>query len=492
MAGIALLNRLWSERNRYTVNMPEGFGNRHGVTIASTLSCVALLTVTASCSRSTTPLAAVGSTGAAVAMPEAASRPAPVPGKLITGADTFGDWTTDAPGVRRKITVNDLPPPFSSNSANNGPHVVAQPNGAWPKVMTGFTIERWATGLRNPRKLVTSPNGDIFVSESEGHSVEVLRDSKGTGKPDVHEVFATDLPLPFGIAFYPAGPNPKWVYVACTDRVVRFPYQNGDLHARGPAETIVDDIPGYGRLRGGGHWTRDLVFSADERRMYVSVGSRTNVDERDEESERKRALIYTFTPEGKDPGIYAYGIRNPVGLAIQPGSGTLWTSVNERDGLGDNLPPDYITHVEKGGFYGWPWYYIGPHPDPRKEGMHPELRDKVIVPDVLLEAHYASLNLTFYTAKKFPTEFQNGIFACEHGSWNRARRTGYSVIFVPIKDGKATGEFDDFVTGFVADDGAVWGRPVGITVAQDGALLFSDDGTNSIWRVTYTGKPGAK
>ena len=220
--------------------------------------------------------------------------------------------------------------------------------------------------------------------------------------------------------------------------------------------------------------------------MFVSVGSRSNNS--DDQGENRRADILEFDPQGKNEKLYASGIRNPVGLAIQPGTGVVWTSVNERDGLGDHLVPDYITHVEEGGFYGWPWYYIGDHQDPDHVGKHPELKDKVIVPDVILQSHSASLDLAFYTGDQFPAEYKGDIFASEHGSWNRARRTGYKVIRVPLKDGKATGEYEDFLVGFVTPDGDVWGRPVGVTVAKDGALLVTDDGSGTVWRVSHSGK----
>ncbi|MGA2150316.1 MAG: PQQ-dependent sugar dehydrogenase, partial [Bryobacteraceae bacterium] len=198
-----------------------------------------------------------------------------------------------------------------------------------------------------------------------------------------------------------------------------------------------------------------------------------------------RADILEFTPEGKDRKIYAWGIRNAVGIAVNPSDGVLWASVNERDALGDNLVPDYITHVQEGGFYGWPWYYMGGHQDPRLEGKHPELKNKVIVPDVLLQPHNASLEMTFYRGSQFPAEYTGEIFAAEHGSWNRASRTGYEVIRVPVKDGKANGEYEDFMTGFVLPNGNVWGRPVGVAVAQDGSLIVTDDGSSTVWRVSY-------
>jgi glucose/arabinose dehydrogenase len=417
---------------------------------------------------------------------------APAAGKTLTGEEAKGDWSTDAPGVRRKLTVADLPPPYSTSSVDNGPKMVGQPEGVMPKVPAGFTIQRWAGDLNNPRVVVTAPNGDIFVAESRANRISILRDADGDGKPETKQAFYTSpdkeqMPLPFGIAFYPLGSSPKWVYVACTDKVIRFPYKSGDLTASAPPKVVVDTIPGFGQLRGGGHWTRDLAFSNDGKTMFISVGSRSNVDEKNEDSERLRALIYAFTPEGKNGRIYASGIRNPVGLAVQPGTGTLWTSVNERDGLGDHLVPDYITSVKENGFYGWPWYYMGSNQDPRHKGARPDLKDKVITPDVLLQSHMASLDLAFYTGKQFPKEYQGSLFACQHGSWNRTRRTGYKVVRAILKNGKATGEYEDFVTGFVTDNGAVWGRPVGVTTARDGSLLFSDDGSNSIWRVAYTG-----
>ena len=290
---------------------------------------------------------------------------------------------------------------------------------------------------------------------------------------------------PFGIAFYPAGPNPKWIYIGNTDSVVRFPYRNGDRTASAPPEHLAD-LPANGK----GHWTRDIRFALDGNTMFVSVGSGSNVDDPDTHPEEtNRATILAFNPDGSGMRVYASGIRNAVGLAINPHTGELWCSVNERDALGDNLVPDYITHVEPGGFYGWPWWYIGSHQDPRHQGKHPELKDKVIVPDVLLQPHNASLEMTFYDGKQFPDQYQDDIFASEHGSWNRAIRTGYEVIRVPMHHGgRATGEFQEFLTGFVLPDGNVWGRPVGVTVAPDGSLLVTDDGSNSIWRVSYTGK----
>jgi len=414
-----------------------------------------------------------------------ADDPRPAAG-VLTGREALGDWTTDAPGVRRRLTLDDLPKPFDTESAKNFPRVVPRPAGAMPRAPRGFQVSEFATGLRNPRKIVTAPNGDLFVAESMPNRIRLLRDADGDGKPEVNAIFATGLNRPFGIAFYPSGPEPKYVYVGNTDSVVRIAYQNGDTKARSPAEVIVKDIPsGREQVGGGGHWTRDLAFSKDGKALFVSVGSRSNVS--DDQSEKRRADILAFDPDGKNERVYASGLRNAVGLAIHPETGQLWASVNERDALGDHLVPDYVTHVQEGGFYGWPWFYLGNHQDPRHKNKHPELKDKVIVPDVLVQSHSASLCMTFYTGEQYPREYRLDAFAAEHGSWNRARRTGYKVIRVPLKNGKATGEYEDFLIGFVTPGGNVWGRPVGVTVARDGALLVTDDGSGTIWRVAYTG-----
>jgi glucose/arabinose dehydrogenase len=403
--------------------------------------------------------------------------------KLLTGQAAMGDWTGDAPGVRRRITIADLPPPNASRSASNSPDIVSRPGGAQLQVPTGFKIEQYAAGFRDPRVLMTAPNGDIFVSESRADQIKVMRDKDGDGKPEQTEIFTEDqLNKPFGIAFYPPGPEPQYLYVANTDGVIRFPYRNGDLKARGSAEKLGVKLSPGGLLRGGGHWTRDLVFSPNGKKMYVSVGSRSNNS--DSAAEADRARIFEFNPDGSGQKVYAWGIRNAVGIAIRPGSDELWMSTNERDGLGDNLVPDYISRVRPGGFYGWPWFYLGNHQDPRHKGKHPELAGHAIVPDVLLQSHSASLNLCFYDGKQFPAEYRGDIFAALHGSWNRNRRTGYKIIRVPLDHGKSRGEYEDFVTGFVTPTGDVWGRPVGLTVAQDGSLLFSEDGHGTIWRVS--------
>jgi glucose/arabinose dehydrogenase len=397
----------------------------------------------------------------------------------------FTDYRFEKPGNIHKITVKDLPAPFATPSAPNAPEVVQRPANAWPKAPAGFKVQLYVTGLNNPRLIRTAPNGDFFVAESEAGDIKVFRGITGAGRPTESQVFVTGLKQPYGIAFYPPGPDPQWIYVGNTDSVVRFPYKNGDLKASGPSEHIAD-LP-----FGGGHWTRDIQFSPDGQKMFVPVGSSSNVDDPDDHpGEKNRADILEFSPDGSSMRIYAYGIRNAGGgIAINPKTGELWCSVNERDGLGDNLVPDYITHVEEGGFYGWPWWYMGDHQDPRHAGKHPELKDKAIVPDVLLQPHNASLELTFYEGKQFPAAYRGDIFAAEHGSWNKSVRVGYEVIRVPLhQTGHASGEYEDFITGFVLDNGHVWGRPVGVTIAPDGSLLFTDDGSNSIWRVSYMGK----
>ena len=401
---------------------------------------------------------------------------------LRTGNAALGDWTSDAPGVRRKIVAADLPPPNQTKSAENDPHVVRRPPGAQLHVPPGFQIDQIASGLRNPRFLLTAPNGDIFITESRANKIEVMHPD---GKIDL---FAdSGMNQPFGLAFYPPGNDPQFLYVANTDGVIRFPYRNGDARARGPAENLSAELSGGGLLHGGGHWTRDIVFSPDGKKMYVSIGSRSN--DSDDAAEADRARIFEFNPDGTGRKVFAWGIRNAVGIAIRPGTNELWMSTNERDELGDNLVPDYISHVEPGGFYGWPWFYMGGNQDPRHRGAHPELASKAPVPDVLLESHSASLNLCFYTGDQFPAEYRGDIFAAFHGSWNRARRTGYKIVRVPFDHatGKVRGEYDDFVTGFVVNNESVWGRPVGITVAKDGSLIFSEDGNGTLWRVKYSG-----
>jgi len=398
--------------------------------------------------------------------------PAPTP--------PFTDFRYESPGTTRKITPADLPAPYATRGVGNGARMVPRPADAWPKAPSGFKVELFASDLKNPRQIRIAPNGDIFVAETSAGRIRVFRGIGTDGKPQRQEVFASELNAPFGIAFYPPGAEPQWIYVGNTDAVVRMPYRNGDLQARAKPTKLAD-------LPAGGHSTRDVVFSPDGKRMFVAVGSRSNVDDPDTTPEEKlRANILVYKPDGSERKVFASGIRNPVGLAVDPKSGELWTSINERDMLGDNLVPDYITHVREDGFYGWPWWYIGANQDPRHAGKRTDLKDKVIVPDVLIQPHSASLGMTFYDGKQFPAEYHGDIFAAEHGSWNKAARAGYEVIRVPRHGStRASGEYQDFLTGFVLDDGTVWGRPVGVAVASDGSLLVTDDGSGSIWRVSY-------
>lgn len=367
-----------------------------------------------------------------------------------------------------------------------------------PEVPDGFQVNLFASALSGPRTIQVAPNGDIFVAESRGGRIRVLRAHDGASEPFQSAVFADGLQRPYGIAFYPPGPDPRYVYVAETDTVIRFPYQNGDIEARGPAETVVASLP-----TGGGHWTRDIAFSPDGRRLFVAVGSESNVaqamgrmpaaefaDLQSEfglgvawGSEMFRAAVLAFDPDGNNRRIFATGIRNCSGLAIQSETGDLWCATNERDGLGDNLPPDYATRVGQGKFYGWPWYYIGDNEDPRHTGARPDLAGQVTIPDVLIQAHSAPLGIVFYDDDAFPGDYRGDGFVALHGSWNRESLTGYKVVRIVIEDGKPTGEYQDFMTGFVLDAENVWGRPVGVAVAKDGALLVSEDGSGAIWRV---------
>ena len=454
----------------------------------------------------------------------------------ITGQAAFAGYAQQKPGTLRKITVADLPAPAEEQSVDNGPTLVDRPQDAWPQAPAGFKVTLYAGGdngkeqssnqrevvgpatqgtFREPRLIRAAPNGDIFVSDSAAGSVYILRGLGADGRAKTISRYATGLDHPFGIAFYPAT-NPRYVYIGDTTQVIRFPYHSGDLQATGKPETIVETLPGYAQLRGGGHWTRDVVFTKDGEHMLVSVGSGSNIDNPDTHpNEFHRADVLEFTPSGKFLEVYASGIRNCVGEAINPATGQLWCSVNERDKLGNNLVPDYITSVKEGGFYGWPWYYMGEHRDPRldlpcADGTGPnaqaaplsstaaatcqkvDISSKVITPDVLVQPHMASLEMAFYpehpsASTAFPSTFNGDIFAAEHGSWNRAARGGYEVIAAPVESGHATGAYMDFLTGFVTTAGQVWGRPVGVTVGADGSLYVTDDGSRSVWRVTYTG-----
>src|ERR1700722_20339036 len=415
-----------------------------------------------------------------------------------TGAAAFGDWRTDAPGVRRLMTPADLPAPYATQSTANMSQHETRTEAAIPKAPPGFTVDLFGSGLNTPRVSRGAPNGDIFVAETGAGRVRVFRSGGAGAGPAQGETFADGLQRPYGIAFYPSGQDPRFLYVASPNSVVRFPYRSGDVKASGPAEKIAA-LPS-----GGGHWTRDLAFSPDDKTLYVSVGSGSNVDEgaarADQASiaeapigasfgdEQRRADVLAFDPDGKNERVFATGIRNCSGLAVQPGTGGLWCAVNERDGLGDDLPSDYVTHVARGAFYGWPWYYLGDHQDPRHKDERTDLGNAITTPDVLIQAHSAPLGIAFYAADQFPSDYKGDPFVTLHGSWNRAKRTGYKVVRLLMTDGKPTGEYEDFLFGFVDYDKSVWCRPVGFAVTHDGSLLVSDDGSGSIWRVSYKGK----
>lgn len=414
-----------------------------------------------------------------------ASRPDPGE-NLEPSATVTVDYTSEKPGTLHKISPTDLPKASHALTLASAPKLIPRPADAWPQAPDGFQVTLYADGFDYPRKIQTAPNGDVFLAESHLGQIKILRGLSPGGKAASVSTFAAGLSQPFGIAFYPPGPHPQYVYVANTGSVVRFPYVEGDLAARGEPETVIADIPAGGQLVGGGHWTRDLAFSKDGSSLYVSVGSFSEDDDTDNNpNEVHRADVLEYTPNGNFLRIYASGLRNPVGIAMDPKTGQLWASVNERDLEGNDLVPDFITHLEPDGFYGWPWFYIGSNYDLSHEGKHPELIGKVLVPDVLVQAHSASLTLAFYDEHQFPAKYR-GIFAAEHGSWNRGVRAGYEVVRVPLSKGSASGEYEDFLTGFVTADGQVWGRPVGIAIASDGSLLVSDDASKSVWRVAYS------
>jgi glucose/arabinose dehydrogenase len=436
-------------------------------------------------------------------------------GQVLRGEAAFGGWRDDRPGVRRLITPQDLPP--ISTATFGSTQVVPVPAGGRPRVPDGFAVERVTPDLPDARVVRVAPNGDLFVASSMSNTVHVLRIPAGSATPQRHTVFASGLRQPFGIAFYPLGPNPRWVYVANSDGLVRFPYRNGDLTATGKPEHLVAGIPS------AHHWARDIVFSPDGKRLFFSVGSGSNAaqDMFPEphlvmnpeprainsladwlkirpagaawDTEELRANVLSFDPNGKDMKIVATGLRNCSGMTIQPATQQLWCIVNERDSLGNNTPFDYATHVVDGAFYGWPWYYIGTHQDPRQAGKRPDLAGRITLPDIFMQAHSAPLQLVFYQGGNFPAEYRGSAFATMHGSWNRASPTGYKVVRLLFDvSGKPTGEYEDFMTGFVISDTQLWGRPVGVAVANDGSLFVTEDGNGTIWRVSYRGNGSSR
>jgi len=364
-----------------------------------------------------------------------------------------------------------LPAPFASKSAGNGPEEMKPPAGFLPTVPHGFRVNVFATSFKRPRWLTVAPNGDIFLADMGSGEIIVMRDPGHTGGAQVREVFVDGQRRPFGIAFHE-----EYVYVGNTNAVVRFRYDPKTSKRLGEAEHLMD-------LPTGGHDTRSLAFSADGKHLFVAVGSESNISTGEDE---RRAAVTICDPDGKNARRFATGLRNPVGLGLEPVTGEVWTTVNERDELGDDLPPDYFTSLKDRGFYGWPYSYIGDNVDPRVKPQKPDLVARAIIPDVLLGAHVAALQFAFYTARQFPESYWGGAFVAEHGSWNRAARAGYQVAFVAFKDGKPSADPVPFMTGLVPDPSGpdVLGRPVGVTVAPDGSLLVSDDGANVVYRIT--------
>ncbi len=388
-----------------------------------------------------------------------------------------GAGSNNAALAHYEIKPENLPPSNATPSALKLPKVVPMPQGAVMTLPPGFEITTYVEGgLEEPRWLALAPNGDVFLAESKAGRITILRDANNDGKPEERIAFATGLTQPFGMAFWR-----DYFYVANTDSVVRFKYKPGQTKAEGPPEKVAD-LPGKGYRQ---HWTRNIIFSPDGSKMYVSVGSETNVDV---EPDPRRAAISEYNPDGSNHRIYASGLRNPVGLAFYPGTRALWTTVNERDGLGDDLVPDYATAVKEGGFYGWPYSYIGQNKDPRRNEGRDDLVSRAIVPDLLIQAHSAALGIVFYEGAMFPQEYRGDAFVALRGSWNRSKRTGYKIIRIPFKNGRPAGGYWDFLKGWSPDENSneVYGRPVGLLVLKDGSMLITDDGASKIWRVTYT------
>ena len=422
-----------------------------------------------------------------------------------TSSVQSANWRLDAPGRAHRISADSLPPPFATPSSRNTSSVVAKPSGASISVPPGFHVDTFISSLTGPRKMLVASNGDILVTEMRGGRVTVLHPSSDGSRVAGTDVYLQGLKQPFGLAFYPGARDPQWLYVAETNRVTRYAYRVGDVKPRGAAQIVVPQLPS-----GVGHSTRDIAFSLDGKRLFVSVGSGSNVAETMSkktpaeiktweaahglgaawDAETDRATVLEF--DAAAPGtarIYASGIRNCVSLTLQPANGALWCTTNERDALGDDLVPDYSTRVKRGSFYGWPWYYMGSNEDPRLKGQRPDLAGKVSVPDVLYQSHSAALSMTFYAASSgksaFPRDFVGDAIVGFHGSWNRSLRTGYKLVRVHMKNGEPTGDYEDFLTGFVVDDAHVWGRPVATAELADGSLLMSEDGNNVIYRISY-------
>ena len=365
----------------------------------------------------------------------------------------------------------DLPPPYHTPSANNRPQVIERPEGARLQLPQGFTIEEFASGFQQPRYMVLGPSQEILLSDSTQKGAVYVLTNNGKQRKTLIE----GLYRPFGMAFWK-----DYLYVAETTSLKRYKYDRKNMSV-GSGEEVVS-LKDFAK----GHWTRTVIFDRKGEKMYLAVGSQSNYEGPEDPV---RAAVNRYNPDGSGHEIFASGTRNPIGLRWYPGTDTLWATVQERDGLGDDLVPDYFTSLKQGGFYGWPFAYIGPNEEPRLAGKNPELVKKTIVPDVVLGAHVAVIDAWFYTGKSFPAKYRGGAFLALHGSWNRSKRVGYSVVYVPFKDGKPSGKPEDFLTGWMLspDKREVWGRPVGLLELPDGSLLVSDDGGLKVWRISFKG-----
>ncbi|MCJ8167584.1 sorbosone dehydrogenase family protein [Pontibacter sp. E15-1] len=427
---------------------------------------------------------------------------------FIAAASLLGGCNTKQPVVQQQPDTLEtpaglrvtLPAPHATESSRNFSNVIGWKDGRTPQAPAGFTVTKFADGLKNPRWIYVAPNGDVLVAEAStevgfwkelgakivgisksmalGNSanrITLFRDTDHDGQPDVQQTFLSNLNQPLGMLVLG-----KHFYVANTDGVWRYPYQTGQTSITAKGEKILN-LPAGGY---NNHWPRNLIANADGSKLYIAVGSASDHGEHGMEHETRRANILEVNPDGTGERVYASGLRNPVGMGWAPGTHTLWTAVNERDDLGDELVPDYLTSVQDGGFYGWPYAYFGQHEDPAWLGKHPDMVAKAIVPDVPLGAHTASLGLAFYDKSAFPEKYQNGAFVGQHGSWRSSDLVGYKVVFVPFRNGKPAGPPEDFLTGFYAGGDKVYGRPVGVAVQPDGSLLVADDTSNTIWRVS--------
>ena len=400
------------------------------------------------------------------------------------------------------VSIPDsLPAPYETKSVKNYSKVIGWPDNKMPTAPPGFKVTKFAEGLQNPRWLYVTSNGDILVAEANtetkgikkvtekisgkaesqnsgesANRITLLRDKDNNGVPELKQVLLFGLNQPFGMLVLGNS-----LYVANTDGIIQYPYQPGQTQIKSEGKKIMA-LPAGGH---NNHWTRNIIANADLTKIFVSVGSGSNVGEHGMENEVRRANILEINPDGSGERVYANGLRNPVGMGLAPGTNELWTVVNERDELGDNLVPDYLTRVKEGGFYGWPYAYYGPNEDPRLKGQEPDLVKQTLIPDMSMGAHTASLGLAFYNQKAFPSKYQGGAFVGQHGSWNRSQLSGYKVVFIPFRNGKPSGDPEDFLTGFIADESKseVYGRPVGIAVLPDGALLVADDASNIIWKI---------